>query len=105
MRSEKSQVKFKLIGLSFKRLEEIELWQRGCRLAVDIYKITSFGQLEKDWGLKDQIRRAAVSIPSNVAEGFERDTDAEFSRFASIAKGSCAELRTQNLYSARYRLH
>jgi four helix bundle protein len=84
-----------LVEVSFKRLEEIEVWQRGCRLAVDIYKITSIGQFEKDWGLRDQIRRAAVSIPSNIAEGFERDTDAEFSRFASIAKGSCAELRTQ----------
>ena len=81
--------------MSFKKLEDIEVWKRGCKLAVEIYRVTSAGSFEKDWGLRDQVRRAAVSIPSNVAEGFERDTDAEFSRFASIAKGSCAELKTQ----------
>jgi len=83
-----------LIKMGFKRLEDIDAWKRGCRLAVEIYKITAIGKFEKDWGLRDQIRRASVSVLSNIAEGFERDTDAEFSRFASIAKGSCGELRT-----------
>lgn len=78
-----------------KRLEDIEVWKRGCRLAVDLYKATTIKDFDKDWALRDQIRRAAVSIPSNVAEGFERDSDAEFCRFVLIAKGSCGELRTQ----------
>jgi four helix bundle protein len=71
--------------------------KRGCRLAVRIYQI-----LEgcKDFGLKDQMTRAAVSIPSNTAEGAERDSKAEFVRFLRIAKGSAAELRTQ-VYIAR----
>ena len=85
--------------MGFKRFEEIEVWKRGCRLAVDLYRLTEKGAFERDWGLRDQIRRAAVSIPSNIAEGYERDTDAEFNRFVMIAKGSCGELRTQ-LYIA-----
>jgi len=64
-------------------------------LAVSIYKITADGDLAKDFGLKDQLRRAAISIPSNLAEGDERDTDKDAVRFFYIAKGSIAELRTQ----------
>ncbi len=79
----------------FKRLEEIEVWKRGCRLAVDIYKLTNVKELEHDWSLKEQIRRSGLSIPSNIAEGYERDSDAEFKRFLLIAKGSAGELRTQ----------
>jgi len=71
----------------FKHLEDIEVWKRGSRLAVDIYKMSLEGLLSKAWGLRDQIRRAAVSIPSNVAEGFERESDVEFKRFLLIAKG------------------
>ena len=85
---------------NFKRIEDIEVWKRGCRLTVNIYKITGSGEFEKDWGFKDQIRRSALSIPSNIAEGFERDSDAEFKHFLNIAKGSCGELRTQ-LYIAQ----
>jgi len=84
----------------FKRIEDIEVWKRGCRLAVDIYKMSREGPLSKDWELRDQIRRAVVSIPSNIAEGFERESDVEFKRFLFIAKGSCGELRTQ-LYIAQ----
>jgi len=83
------------MGKGFARLEDIEVWKRGCRLAVEIYKLSGKDALNKDWGLKDQMRRSAVSIPSNIAEGFERDSDAEFRRFLCIAKGSCGELRTQ----------
>lgn len=82
---------------SFKKIEDIDVWKKSCRLAVDIYKFSSLAGLEKDWGLRDQIRRAAVSIPSNIAEGFERDSKLEFKRFLLIAKGSCGELRTQLL--------
>lgn len=88
------------MGKGFKQIEDIEVWKRGCRLAVDVYKMSQEGALAKDYGLKDQIRRAAVSIPSNVAEGYERESDIEFKRFLFIAKGSCGELRTQ-LYIAQ----
>lgn len=60
-----------------------------------IYKTTEIGKLGKDWGLRDQIRKSAISIPSNIAEGFDRDSNAEFKRFLFISKGSCAELKTQ----------
>jgi four helix bundle protein len=83
------------MGKMFKRIEDIEVWKRGCRLAVEVYRITGAGKFEKDWGLRDQIRKAAVSVPSNVAEGFERQSLREFRRFLLIAKGSCGELRTQ----------
>ncbi len=86
--------------MGFKGLEEIEVWKRGCRMVVELYKLTGKEAFEKDWGLRDQIRRSAVAIPSNIAEGYERDSDAEFNRFAMIAKGSCGELRTQ-LYIAQ----
>jgi len=81
--------------LLFKKLEEIEVWKRGCRLAVEVYRIAEKDPLAKNWGLRDQIQRAAISIPSNIAEGYERDSSAEFRRFLLIAKGSCGELRTQ----------
>ena len=58
----KSQVL--LAKMDFKRLEDIDAWKRGCRLAVEIYKITAIGKFEKDWELRDQIRRAAVSVPA-----------------------------------------
>ena len=80
---------------SVRRFEDLEVWKRSCRLVVEIYKITGSGEIEKDWGLKDQLRRSAVSIPSNIAEGFDRDSNTEFKRFLFIAKGSTAELKTQ----------
>ena len=79
----------------FKSFEEIEAWKRGCRLAVDVYRLTSQSNFEKEWSLKDQLRRSVISISSNIAEGFERDSAAEFKKFCNIAKGSCGELRTQ----------
>jgi four helix bundle protein len=65
----------------------------------DVYEITSRGSFERDFGLKDQIRRASVSILSNIAEGFERGGDREFIQFLAVAKGSCGEVRAQ-LYVA-----
>ncbi len=79
--------------------EEIESWKLARRLTKEIYRLTSEGQFSLDFGLKDQIRRASVSILSNIAEGFERGGDKEFSQFLAIAKGSCGELRSQ-LYVA-----
>jgi len=64
-------------------------------LAVYLYKLTAKGSFSRDFGLRDQIRRAAVSIPSNIAEGDERDTNKDSVRFLYIAKGSLAELLTQ----------
>lgn len=73
----------------------MKVWEKAKDLAVDIYKLTMQGEISKDFGLRDQIRRSAVSIASNIAEGDERDTDKESVRFFYIAKGSLAELQTQ----------
>lgn len=82
-----------------KRFEDIEAWQFSRELAKQIYGGTKQGQFAHDYGLKDQIQRAAVSIMSNIAEGFERGGNKEFLNFLSIAKGSCGEVRSQ-LYVA-----
>ena len=75
--------------------KELQVWRRAKELAVLVYGATETGRVAKDFGLKDQMRRAAVSIPSNIAEGDERDTNKDSVRFLYIAKGSLAELRTQ----------
>lgn len=80
-----------------KGFRDLRVWQAAKDLAVDIYAITADGKFAKDFSLRDQIRRAAVSIPSNIAEGDERDTDRDSVRFFYIAKGSAAELLTQAL--------
>ena len=72
--------------------ENLDVWKRGCRLAVDVCVAS---HASKEFGLKDQITRSATSIPSNIAEGAERASDADFSRFLGYSKGSCGELRTQ----------
>ena len=74
------------------RFEDLEIWKRGMNLSVSIYK--EFRDC-KDFGFKDQITRSSLSIPSNVAEGFERESNKGFIRYLFIAKGSCGELRTQ----------
>jgi four helix bundle protein len=79
--------------------EELGVWQKARELTKSVYQMTSIGNWSKDYGLRDQIRRAAVSVMSNVAEGFERRGDAEFGHFLSMAKGSAGELRSQ-LYVA-----
>lgn len=84
---------------SVHRFEDLVAWQKGKDLAVAIYKATQRGSLSKDFGLSGQMQRAAVSIPSNVAEGSERGTPAEFHHGLSTAEGSRGELRTQ-LYIA-----
>jgi four helix bundle protein len=81
------------------KFEDLIAWQKGRVLTGKIYALTGQGKFARDFGLRDQMRRAAVSIVSNIAEGFERGRSAEFHQFLSIAKGSCAELRTQ-LYVA-----
>lgn len=81
------------------RFEELIAWQKSRVLTKSIYDVTNCGAFAKDYGLRDQIRRAAVSIMSNVAEGYERNSAADFARFLSVAKASCAEVRSQ-LYVA-----
>ncbi|MFA7231910.1 MAG: four helix bundle protein [Victivallaceae bacterium] len=75
-----------------RNFEQLDVWKRSCQLAVVTYK--TFEKV-KDYGLYNQITRAAVSVPSNIAEGAERQTSKEFIQFLFIAKGSVAELRTQ----------
>ena len=71
---------------------ELDVWKDGCLFARDIYALT---KTLRDFGMRDQMTRSAVSIASNIAEGSERESDVEFARFLRIAKGSCAECRTQ----------
>ena len=82
--------------MAVKNFEELDVWKRSCQLAVDVYTTL---HSSKDYGLKDQMQRAAVSIASNIAEGSERASTPEYIRFLRIAKASTAELRTQ-LYIA-----
>jgi four helix bundle protein len=72
--------------------EDLEIWQQGVDLAASVY--AAFAQ-SRDLSFRDQVRRSAVSISSNIAEGFERGSNAEFVRFLYYAKGSCGELRSQ----------
>jgi four helix bundle protein len=72
--------------------EELEVWKRSSRLAVDVLNLVDPVRL---YGLRDQMIRACISIPSNIAEGADRDSDREFRRFLSFSKGSAGELRTQ----------
>lgn len=81
------------------RFEELIAWQKARELTKVIYKVTREEGFSRDFGLSGQIQRASVSIMSNIAEGFERDSRAEFHRFLTIAKASCAEVRSQ-LYIA-----
>jgi len=84
----------------FKTFEEINAWQNARELVKDVYAMTGSGDFSKDYGLKDQIQRASISICSNIAEGFERRGNKEFINFLWIAKGSAAEVCSQ-LYNAR----
>lgn len=78
--------------MAYQSFESLEVWQRGCRLATSVYEAL---EGSRDFTLKNQMTRAAVSIPSNIAEGYERGSVKDFIRFLRIAQGSAAELRTQ----------
>ena len=80
---------------TFEKFEDLEVWKLSMDLCADIYQLTNTELLSRDFGLKEQIRRSAVSVPSNISEGFERDSKNQFLYFLVIAKGSCEELRTQ----------
>ncbi len=82
------------------KFEDLRVWQKAREVNLQIYKLSNNRTFSKDFGLKDQIRRASVSILSNIAEGYERNGNKEFCQFLSIAKASAGEVRAQ-LYIAK----
>lgn len=76
------------------RFEEIKAWQQAKELVTTVYRLSENGRFAQDYGLRDQIRRAAISVMSNIAEGFERGSDKDFQRFLYMAKGSAGEVRS-----------
>ena len=82
--------------MAIKRFEDVIAWQKAQNLAVEVYGVF---KLSKDFGFKDQICRATVSISNNIAEGFDRSSNADFSRFLYIASASCSEVKSM-LYLA-----
>ena len=82
---------------TIKSFEDLDIWKDSMQITFQIYALF---KTCKDFGLRDQIQRSAVSLPSNIAEGFERQTNKEFIQFLHIARGSCGELRTQ-IYLAK----
>ncbi len=80
---------------TYKNFEELDIWKDSVSLAEQIYKLTLKGELAKDWGMKDQIRRSVASISNNIAEGFEYNNNRDFVKFLRYAKGSTGEFRNQ----------
>ncbi|MCK4421371.1 four helix bundle protein [candidate division WOR-3 bacterium] len=78
-----------------RRFQDIESWKKSRELVREIYTISREGEFSKDWSLKDQVRRAALSIMNNIAEGYSRQTDKEFIQFLYISKGSASEVQSQ----------
>jgi four helix bundle protein len=83
--------------MAYQSFEDLEVWKRSCRQSVDIYRCMEHC---KKYSLKDQMERSGLSVPSNIAEGQERDSPGDFVRFLRIAKGSNGELRTQTYIAA-----
>lgn len=81
--------------MKIRSFEELEIWKLSTEISIQVYGIISKGRFLKDFGITDQLRRASVSISSNIAEGFERNNNNEFIYFLKVSKGSCGELRTQ----------
>lgn len=81
--------------MAIKDFEDLEIWKLARELTNEVYEVSKGGCFAKDYVLRDQMRRAAVSIMSNIAEGFERGGTQEFIQFLAIAKGSCGEARSQ----------
>ena len=84
---------------TFLKLEDIQAWQKARQVTRMIYQVTAGGEFAKDYGLRDQVRRASVSIMANIAEGFGRRSDKEFANFLNIAHGSVSEVQS-HLYVA-----
>ena len=85
---------------TFRKFEEIKAWENARQLTIEVYAVTRQGEFARDFGLRDQIQRAVVSIGSNIAEGFERNGNKEFIKFLYYAKGSAGEVQSQ-LYAAK----
>lgn len=81
--------------MKIQRFEELEIWRLSMEITKGIYLVSNTGEFARDFGLKDQIRRAIISVSSNIAEGFEKNNNNEFIRFLKIAKGSLGEVRSQ----------
>ena len=82
-----------------KKFKNLKIWQEGIEIVTNVYQLTSEFPEEEKFGLVSQIRRSAVSIPSNIAEGYGRDSDSELNRFLNISRGSSYELETQLIIS------
>jgi four helix bundle protein len=82
--------------MKIKSFEDLGVWQKSFKLAVDIFEIT---KLDKNYIIKDHLIKTALSVPSNIAEGFERSSNKEYIRFLDISKGSSGELRTQLMFA------
>lgn len=80
---------------TYRQFEDLPVWKKAKELGIAVYSLTKTGSFSKDYGFVDQIRRASVSISSNIAEGFERGAKTELIQFLYIAKGSCGEVRSQ----------
>jgi len=80
---------------AIKRFEEIKAWQKGRELCSLVYRLTRKEAFSRDYPLRDEMRRAAISVISNVAEGFESQSNKAFIRYLYLAKGSCGEVRSQ----------
>lgn len=77
------------------KFEDLRIWQQSRKLVNKIYQLFGVGSpSEKDFGFRDQVQRASISVMNNIAEGYERIGDAEFARFLSLSKGSCGEVRS-----------
>jgi four helix bundle protein len=81
--------------------EDLLVWQKSMDLAGKVYRYCRTGDLAKDWGFRDQMQRAAVSVATNIAEGYERGSKKEYSQFVMIAKGSVGELRCLSRLASR----
>ena len=87
---------------TIKRFEDLDAWKKGRALALRVYELTQEKAFYKDYALRDQIRRAAISITANIAEGFERGSNKEFIYFLGIAKGSAGEVRSLTYLALDY---
>jgi four helix bundle protein len=85
--------------MAVRNFEDLNVWKQARQLTQEVYRLTKTEQFLKDFGLRDQIRRAAISVMPNIAEGFERGGNQEFVQFLYVAKASCGEVRSQ-LYVA-----
>jgi len=83
--------------MKIRKFEDLPIWRLALKITKEIYDLTSKSKFSKDFGLRDQIRRAVISISSNIVEGFEKNNNNEFIRFLKISKGSIGEVRNQLL--------